>query len=108
MLDIVATSPKPARKMIREQLGSIGGLVVGDILPGSPFYGAVRGVQILEVPPKSASEAAGLNAGDIIVGIDGERTASADDLVRRLELANVQYRLEIVRGGASAWVRMNH
>jgi len=106
-LDVLALAMEPERKALREQLGSIGGLIVGDILPGNPLYGTVRGVQVSEVPQASGSYAAGIEPGDVITGIDGVRITASDDLVRRLEQAGPQYRLEIIRDGLPGWVRMS-
>jgi S1-C subfamily serine protease len=106
-LDVSALAMEPERRALREQFGSIGGLIVADILPGNPLYGTVRGVQVLEVPRASGSYGAGLEQGDVIIGIDGERTAMVDDLVRRLEQSGLQYRLEVIRDGLPGWVRMS-
>jgi S1-C subfamily serine protease len=106
-LDVSALAMEPERRALREQFGSIGGLIVADILPGNPLYGTVRGVQVLEVPRASGSYGAGLEQGDVIIGIDGEMTSMVDDLVRRLEQSGLQYRLEIIRDGQQGWVRMN-
>ena len=106
-LDVSALTMKSELKALRVQLGSIGGLIVGDILPGNPLYGTVRGVQVSEVPRASGSYAAGIEPGDVIIGVDGVRITASDDLVRRLEQAGPQYRLEIIRDGLPGWVRMS-
>jgi serine protease DegQ len=107
VLDVSALPMDAERKVLREQLGGIGGLVISDILPGNPLYGTARGVQIAEVPRASGAYAAGLEPGDVITGIDGDPTSTANDLVRRLEQAGLQYRLEIIRDGLPGWVRMS-
>ncbi|MFN3745852.1 MAG: trypsin-like peptidase domain-containing protein [Hyphomicrobiaceae bacterium] len=106
-LDVLALPMEAEKKVLREQLGGIGGLVVGDILPGNPLYGIARGVEVAEVPRASGAYAAGLEPGDVIIGIDGDPTPTADDLVRRLEQAGLQYRLEIIRDGLQGWLRMS-
>jgi S1-C subfamily serine protease len=106
-LDVSTLPMETERTALREQLGGIGGLVVSDILPGSRLYGTVRGVQVVEVPRASGAYAAGLEPGDVLIGIDGAPTVTIDELARRLEKAGLQYRLEIIRDGLPGWVRMS-
>jgi S1-C subfamily serine protease len=92
--------------VLPETLGGMGGVVVGEILPGNPLYGNLRGTQILEVPPLSVAQLAGLEAGDVITRVDGNRTPSTADLVNRIEQAVPEYRIDIVRDGSPRWLRM--
>jgi len=106
-LDVSASAMETERKALPAQLGGIGGLVVSDILPGNPLYGSVRGVEVMEVPQASGAYGAGVDPGDVIVGIDGEKIGGTSELERRLEQIGTQYRLEIIRNGVSGWVRMS-
>jgi serine protease DegQ len=101
---IALEAPKAA---LPQRLGGIGDLVVSDILPGNPLYGNLRGAQIREIPDLSPSYMAGFEVGDVITAIDGTRVVSVDDLVRRIEHAGMQYRIDIVRDGVLGWTRMN-
>ena len=40
----------PIERVLPQDAGSISGAVVGDILPGNPLYGDIRGTQVLKVP----------------------------------------------------------
>lgn len=104
--DIVALPPEPQAHPLPRTLGSIGGLVLTDIVPGNPLYGDVRGAQIMEVPVQSEARMAGLEAGDVIVRIDGSRISSAEETIARIEQAALQYHLEIRRGDIPFRLRM--
>lgn len=100
-------SLEPEKIIFRQQMGSIGGLAVGNILPGNPLYGNMRGAQVLEVADGSGAFAAGFEAGDVVVGVDGGKIVSVEELARRVEQTGLQYRVDIVRNGTPAWLRMN-
>ena len=78
---------------------------MGDILPGNPLYGDVRGTQVLKVPADTPAGQAGFQEGDVIVGIDGMSVRSTDDLVRALDRTGMQYRVRLVRSGMPGWIR---
>ena len=101
----VVLDPEPTR--IPDNAGSIAGTVVGEILLGNPYYGDVRGVQIMSVIQDSPAFKAGLEPDDIIVGLDSANVRSVDELLARIDRAGVQYRLKIQRNGAPGWVRVS-
>ena len=73
---------KPVEKVLPRQMGSISGAVVGDILPGNPLYGDIRGAQILSLPVRSPAYEAGVEAGDVIVGVDKAKVRTTNGLIR--------------------------
>ena len=79
---------------------------MGDILPGNPLYGDLRGAQILEMPERAPDYASGLTVGDVIVAIDSAAVRTTDDLLRRIEQAALQYRVDFIRNGIPAWMRV--
>lgn len=105
-LAVTAAAMEPEKHILPERLGSAGGLTVGEILPGNPRYGTIRGVQLLDVPQTSPGYAAGLEPGDVLVSVDDARVTSVNELIKRIEQAALEYRLDIMRGGSPAWVRM--
>jgi serine protease DegQ len=106
VLDVAPVPLEPTKVVLQDKLGDIAGLVVGDIMPGNVLYGHLNGAQILSVPTLSISRMAGLEVGDVIVGVDGGKISSTGELSSRIEQAGLQYRLDIVRNGTPAWVRM--
>ena len=88
--------------------GSLAGAVVGDILLGNPLFGDVRGAQVSSLPPDSPAFAMGLQADDVIVGIDSSTVRSVEDLGRFVSRASTQYRVMIVRNGVAGWLRARH
>ncbi len=60
-----------------------------------------EGVLVLQVVPDSPAEAAGLRRGDVIVAVDGEAMASAEELQRLVEESRIGQPLsvDLVRGG---------
>jgi len=56
---------------------------------------ADEGVLITQVGPGSPAAKAGLEAGDVIVSLDGEEIASAEDLIRAIHTSQIGRRIEI-------------
>lgn len=99
------TEMAPIERVLPQDAGSISGAVVGDILPGNPLYGDIRGTQVLKAPGNTPLGQIGLREGDVIVGIDGMNVRSTDDLVRAIDRTGMQYRLRLVRDGVPGWIR---
>jgi S1-C subfamily serine protease len=60
-----------------------------------------RGVRVLEVLAGSPAEAAGLRAGDLLVGVAGSPVETLDDLVRAMVLGRpAELALDTLRAGA--------
>jgi Do/DeqQ family serine protease len=95
----------PVEHTVSRDAGSISGAALGDILPGNPLYGDVRGTQVLKVPADSAADRAGFHEGDVIVGVDGMSVRSTDDFLRVLDRTGMQYRVRLVRSGTPGWIR---
>jgi serine protease Do/serine protease DegQ len=104
-LKVTELATTPAERTLSNDAGSFSGAVLGDILPGNPIYGDVRGTQVLKVPANTPANQAGFRAGDVIVGIDSMNVRSTDDLVRALDRTGMQYRVRLVRDGIPGWIR---
>jgi len=57
-----------------------------------------RGAGVAVVRPKSAADKAGLDAGDVIVAVDGSPVSSASELGRNLDGVEKSAKLDIIRG----------
>jgi DNA-binding CsgD family transcriptional regulator len=64
-------------------------------------YSSGLGLLVLEVEGGGAAEDASLLVGDVLLGADGQRFESVDDLGDALESGDAPIRLEFARGGAS-------
>jgi serine protease DegQ len=85
--------------------GSLAGAVLGEILPGNPLYGDLLGIQILRTQADSPAYWAGLEPGDVIVGIDDARARSVEELKYRIGRAGNEFRVAIVRNGVPALIQ---
>jgi S1-C subfamily serine protease len=57
-----------------------------------------RGAGVALVRPKSAADKAGLDAGDVIVAVDGSPVSSASELGRDLDAIEKSAKLDVIRG----------
>jgi len=98
----------PEERTLRPEMGSLAGAVVGEILLGNRLYGDVLGAQVLRVPADSPAYIVGLEADDVIVGIDDRRVRSPEELVYRVGRAGNEFRVAIVRNGVPGLIRAKH
>lgn len=90
----------PERVEVPDKVGALSGLTLGSIEPGMPLYGRVEGALILEVKPGSKAASAGLQAGDVIVGVNQEPVRSPDDVIEIASSAGEKLLLQVMRGSA--------
>jgi serine protease DegQ len=86
--------------------GGLAGIAGADIEAGHPLYGAIRGVEVLDVPSASPSFATGLLKGDVITSIDNAPVYGLEDLARRVSMAGKEYRVTFLRDNVPAWIRI--
>src|SRR5579875_613152 len=60
----------------------LAGAELGRIPADNPLHGKVKGVYVAQVAPGSPADDAGLQPGDIIVSVDQERVATAEQIAR--------------------------
>ena len=107
LVTVWSAEMKPVEKSLQLSMGSIAGAVVGDILLGNPLFGDLRGAQILELPAGAPAYEAGFEVGDVIVGVDGAKVRTSDGLLQQIAQVGLQYRVDIIRNGAPAWLRVS-
>jgi serine protease Do/serine protease DegQ len=69
-----------------------------DITPDLPLYGKVQGVLVTDVMSGSPADSSGLEAGDIIVSVNKQKTKSIADIQRALRQQPSQLLMNIQRG----------
>ncbi len=72
-------------KVSDEERGYIGISGVSVTTEVSQVYGLPQGVYVADIADNGGAQAAGIEKGDVIVGLDGEEITSMDDLQTRLQ-----------------------
>lgn len=128
MADEIAAKPqtdsRPVRAALRKTLTALsalgaaypgaGGLGPGALDPDKPrlgirIDGAPGGVRVLEVFPKTAAQAAGLAAGDIITAAGGGKLGTMEDLIKAVQGSawGATLELTVERGGKTLAVSVH-
>jgi Do/DeqQ family serine protease len=105
-LVVVELAPPTPEVPVPPTVHGLDGAVLAPILLGSPYFGELRGAQVLRVEPKSAAEASGLDPGDVIVGIENTTVRTPEELLQIAAALTSSYRLKIVRQRVPAWLRI--
>lgn len=105
-LVVTEISPPTPEVPVPPTLPGLDGAVLAPILLGSQHFGELRGAEVLRVEPKSAAYEAGLERGDVIVGVGNAAVHTPEDVMRLAPLQSASYRLKIVRQGVPAWLRI--
>jgi len=100
MAKVIYTKLKESGKVVRGFLG----VIIQDLDPDmAESFGAedTKGVLVSDVTEDSAAEKAGLRAGDVVVELEGEPVASANELSNRVAMykPGTKVELVIVRSG---------
>lgn len=89
-------------------LRAVAGAEFAEMNPGlADYFGTDEGALVLRVAPGTPAARAGLEAGDVVVSVDGERVESIRDLRRGVgDAQRREVELEVVRKGERREVRM--
>jgi len=79
----------------------LNGLTIGPIEPGSPLYGRVQGVEVLDVQPGSAAARAGITKGDVIVSVNRKPVETPQALIEAVNASEGPALLNVRRGDAA-------
>ncbi len=87
-------------KVTRGYIGATVQPVTAEISESLGLHGR-KGALIADLTPGGPAEQAGLQAGDVVLGIDGHAVDSADDLTRQVALVHPGQvaRLQVIRAG---------
>jgi Do/DeqQ family serine protease len=99
----VATQEPVAEKAVEAPTGSpIDGAKLGSIPDDNPLYGKLTGVYVQEVAERSAAEAAGIEAGDIIVAANQKPVTTPKELLDIVSAGKGKVLLLNIRRGDTA------
>jgi S1-C subfamily serine protease len=106
---VIAAAPEPIAVAVSGTGGGMSalGATFRDLRPGDPFPQGIVGALVTNVAPGSAAAARGLQAGDLVVGLNNEPVRSAASLNQMLTAAKGRVQLVIARGNSLLPLSMN-
>ncbi|WP_155646228.1 PDZ domain-containing protein, partial [Erythrobacter donghaensis] len=106
---VVAAAPEPIAVAVTGAGGSLTalGATFRDLRAGDPFPQGLAGALVTNVAPNSPAASRGLQAGDLVVGLNNEPVRSAAALNQLLSAAKGRVQLVIARGNSLLPLSMN-
>ena len=95
------TSKKTKPKVTSELLI---GVTVSDIQKGSPYFGKVKGVTVLEIKRGSLAWVSGLRANDVITSVNKNPVKNLEEFLAAVDKKNDSLLLRIVRGNMATFI----
>jgi len=95
------TSEKTKPKVTSELLI---GVTVSDIQKGSPYFGKVKGVTVLEIKRGSLAWVSGLRANDVITSVNKNSVKNLEEFLAAVDKKNDSLLLRIVRGNMATFI----
>ncbi len=100
-----ALAEVPQNRMAGEVLNPrLAGATLADIVPGTPLYGKIEGVLVLDVARNTVAARNGLREGDVIVGANRLRIGNLEELGVAMERYPGRLSLNLQRGNRSLLV----
>lgn len=90
---------EPRTASVAKSIHGLGGLVVNEIGPRSPLYGQVQGVVVKGMEPGTPAATSGLQAGDVITGVNQLNIMSANQIADLNRTDAPVERVKIMRDG---------
>lgn len=87
-----------------QRFPALEGAVFHDILPGMALYSRISGVLVGQVEPASRAARLGIQAGDVIIGVNQRSVNSLEQLAQALEDIGPSIALTIRRGGGTVFL----
>lgn len=85
----------------------LSGVTVGDIDPGSPYYGRIAGVIVSEVERGSAAWRGGLRAADVITSVNQAEIKNLPEFLAAADNKKRPLLLRIIRGNSAVFLVIN-
>jgi Do/DeqQ family serine protease len=106
---VVAAAPEPIAVAVSGAGGGMSalGATFRDLRPGDPFPQGIAGALVTNVAPGSAAAERGLQAGDLVVGLNNEPVRSAASLNQMLTATKGRVQFVIARGNSLLPLSMN-
>lgn len=98
------TRPETAPGAFNELLS---GVTVGDIDPGSPYYGRIEGVMVSEVERGSAAWRGGLRAADVITSVNQVEIKNLREFLAAVDTKKRPLLIRIIRGNSAVFLVIN-
>ena len=105
--DVAIADIKPDRQELEVPASIIrfAGLRVATLEEDSPFFGEIRGVEVIEVKKGTFPELVGFVVGDIITAIETDKVRRLDDIVTLTKSRNDKFDVHVMRKGVPVVVR---
>ena len=91
------TKPKVSNELLR-------GVTVGDIQKGSPYYGKIEGVLILDIQRGSLAWKSGLRANDVVTSVNKGPIKNLDEFLSAVDKKENTLLFRIVRGNMATFI----
>ena len=85
-------------------VGRLEGALLRNLDPSHPRYGEVEGVLVADIQPSSPAARAGVQPGDIVIGVNRVRIRSVQELRQALERVPGTLALNVLRGDARLFI----
>jgi Do/DeqQ family serine protease len=98
-IKIADIRPIPETLEMPSSILRLAGVVLQPMSSDNPMFGKVRGVEVSGIKRGTLAELAGLQIGDVMVGIDRDRVRTVDDVIELTKDKKEKFDISIVRGG---------
>ncbi len=96
--------PEPNKVEGKQFDARLDGTIFSRIEEGSPLYGQINGVLVVETEPNSRAWRAGLRKGDVVVSANRRATADFTSLAEALKTSRRGILLNVVRGSSALFI----
>jgi len=104
--DLVVLVDEVTQREIKPRVSNdlLKGVTVGDIKKGSPYFGKVGGVLVLEIQRGSRAWISGLRANDVITSVNKNSIKNLDEFLSAVDKKEDVLLLRIVRGNMASFI----